>query len=875
MAGSSLQITSSDKGKGHASIPPPPPALRILNQIDDEIIDDPHIQSSDNRILIPFTIGTDTHCFLGPIESLEKMNRKSLSFPSAEGEDLLINQSFNISHFINQKTFRNNPKINPRGYDFTAWYRCLEPTKSASWGALGIHELLRLSHFSLTTHPWLIGAVTCFWNRTTNNFHLPCGMIGMSLLDVATITRLPINLPDYTSEISYSDFIAHNMGREGTRITDNEHVAFLFYWLNAILFCSRSVQMSKLYLSLAILLHEGCPLWLLQLWLNAIFENFITKPESGHTDKQYIEGFRLFAYKPNFPNAQSDEDRKKEKFKITLYAPHLSARKLGFSQAIPKPQPRNDDPFCHFLLTTQEDFDSCLAMNQQRRDHFNFMEYERSSYITKSCVEWWAAYYARYTRTLEEIQQTAIETAPVTESSPKRTQKRKAETARPPPPAKSRKTPTKTSRKLILLSSTESSEKIEPANKDTPTVSSPSEDIADSDSGPQLICRTKTSQPSHVTHSVTSAEELNPLILSQQHGPRVIPATFPLFSHTTQIVDPTANPLQHSPAETQRIESTSPDNQVILSEKNLIVPDSDSASKAANTTNSDSSKSKVSETPPELQPTPSDLAQLQTPPGLKPSTSIIPTTPSSATLVDLTSILNKIIQGTKVPIPVPVISSPVSTRLPIELDPDTREQLRSLIKLLDHPPATWVNDPILNKLLTSLLSSSFELPTNIPNFDLIRGFKQLIEESVAFHFQFQEIENQEATAVSRIENYQAIAQPIKAARDEFDLKIARAISVQGFHDQEEVRLETELALIQEQLTTLRQNRTTLARPLVAAQQEQHLLIQQFVLIDTERKKVEQQLEEIQTDKSKQTGMFTTLENKRTKLCSVLAKLLAP
>ncbi|RYQ85761.1 hypothetical protein Ahy_B10g105358 [Arachis hypogaea] len=618
------------------------------------------------------------------------------------------------------------------------------------------------------------------------------------------------------------------MGREGTRITDNEHVAFLFYWLNAILFCSRSVQISKLYLSLAILLHEGktfnlaklllghifeelgqfvCdlrdnkiisaggPLWLLQLWLNAIFENFMTKPESGHTDKQYIEGFRLFAYKPNFLNAQSDEDMfwaKKEKFKITLYAPHLSARQLGFSQAIPKPQPQNNDLFCHFLLTTQENFDSCLAMNQQRRDRFNFMEYERSSYITKSCIEWWAAYYARYTRTLEDIQQTAIQTAPVAESSPKRTQKRKVETARPPP-VKSRKTPTKTSQKLILLSSTESSEEIEPANKDTPVVSSPLEDIADSDSGPQLIRRTKTSQPSHVTHSVTSAEELNPLILPQQHGqeqstshdsiqfsgPRVIPATFPLSSYTTQIVDPTANPLQHSPAETQRIESTSPDNQVILSEKNLIVPDSDSASKAADTTNSDSSKSKE----------------------------------------------------TKVPIPVPVISSPVSTRPPIELDPDTREQLRSLIKLLDHPPATWVNDPILN----------LELPTNIPNFDLIRGFKQLIEESVAFHFQFQEIENREATAISRIENYQTTAQPIKTAHEEFDLKIARAISVQAFHDQEEARLEAELALIQEQLTTLHQNWTTLAKPLVAAKQEQHLLIQQLVSIDAEREKVEQQL----------------------------------
>ncbi|RYR00157.1 hypothetical protein Ahy_B07g088247 [Arachis hypogaea] len=199
MAGSSSQITPSDKGKGHASIPPPPPALRILNQINDEIIDDPHIQSSDNSILIPFTIRTDTHCFLGPIESLEKVNKKSLSFPSAEGEDLLINQSFNISHFINQKTFRNNPKISPRGYDFTAWYRRLEPTKSAS--------------------------------KTFN--------LGKLLLG----------------------HILEELGQFVTNQRENK------------------------------LINAGGPLWLLQLWLNAIFKNFMTKPESGQTDKQYIEWF--------------------------------------------------------------------------------------------------------------------------------------------------------------------------------------------------------------------------------------------------------------------------------------------------------------------------------------------------------------------------------------------------------------------------------------------------------------------------------------------------------------------------------------------------------------------------------------------------------
>ncbi|RYR46661.1 hypothetical protein Ahy_A07g032430 [Arachis hypogaea] len=179
-------------------------------------------------------------------------------------------------------------------------------------------------------------------------------MIRMSLLDVVAITGLPINFPYCTPDMQlkrhynvvltsfYSDFIAHNMGAESAKINDNEHVAFLFYWLNDVLLCSRSVQMSKFYLPLATLLHEekslnlaklllghifeelgqfvcdlrdnkiistGGPLWLIQLWLNAVFENFMTKSDSGNTDKQYIDGFRLSVFKPNFLDTELDDDK--------------------------------------------------------------------------------------------------------------------------------------------------------------------------------------------------------------------------------------------------------------------------------------------------------------------------------------------------------------------------------------------------------------------------------------------------------------------------------------------------------------------------------------------------------------------------------------
>ncbi|RYR07162.1 hypothetical protein Ahy_B05g074483 [Arachis hypogaea] len=210
MAGSSSRAVTQDKGKGHATAPPSPPALRILNKINDEIIDDSHLQVNDTRILIPFTIGVDTHCFLGPIETLERANKKLSFFSNAEGEDLLINQAFNISHFINQKPFRNNPKIKPRG---------------------ATHKFSRLYPDMQSQRQY----------------------------------NIIFNTP-------YSDFIAHNMGVDGTEITDNEHVAFLFYWLNAVLFCSRSVQMSKLFLPLAALLHEGKTLKLAKLLLGHIFE---------------------------------------------------------------------------------------------------------------------------------------------------------------------------------------------------------------------------------------------------------------------------------------------------------------------------------------------------------------------------------------------------------------------------------------------------------------------------------------------------------------------------------------------------------------------------------------------------------------------------
>ncbi|RYR46174.1 hypothetical protein Ahy_A07g031926 [Arachis hypogaea] len=647
----------------------------------------------------------------------------------------------------------------------------------------------------------------------------------------------------------------------------------------------------------------------------------MTKPIGGNTDKQHIEGFRLSNYKPNFLNTQSDEDRlwavfslfhsykdfendqlnftpflrrnrgpawldrllfpntnedselvnrswtnllavqaaftQKGKVQITLYAPHLTARQLGFSQAILTPQPRNNDPFCHIVLTTQEDFNTCLLKNQQLRDRFNFLIYERSSYITKSCFEWWAAYYSRYTRTLEEIQQTAIQTIPVAENLPKRTHKRKADTARPPP-HKSRRTPTRTSRKLVLLSSSESSYESEPTNKDTLAASSQSEDTADSDLGPQPIWQQRLIIPFTAAHSITSSVVPDQPILEQHHDQG--------HSSSHDSIQATGS--------TQPLDAVFPPSHATLSVVNQVALDSDSTSQNVETTNSYSSRSRVLETPPKL-PSPPRQVDFHTIPGPRPGTSNASTTPTSATLANLISVLNKVIQENAVPVPVPTLLKPATSRPSFELNTNTREQLRSLIKLLDHPPTTWVNDPILNQLLADLLNSSFELPANTPNSALIQEFKELLNERVASQFQLQETETEETKIKSNIESCFAAAQPIQASREEFDMRISHAISVQAFHDKEEEKPEAELGRINEKLAIVRQSRATIAKPLADAQQEQQHLFQKLISFDTKQEEYETQLEKVQFNKFKQIEALSILEKKRAKLHADLAKLVAP
>lgn len=186
---------------------------------------------------------------------------------------------------------------------------------------MGIYDLIMLSKLGLEYSPSMLVSSLYFWDNTHYTFHLPCGMTTPALLDLAAIIMLKPTGHTYdpdidsedtiafsTSRAAYSTHITHYHDKDTDTVFDMEHIAFLALWLSHSVFCSKSLQVAKKYLTLANQLHarhDAClgemilaslykspsdgvtqlknlgekgnlllfgPFWLLQLWLNATFE---------------------------------------------------------------------------------------------------------------------------------------------------------------------------------------------------------------------------------------------------------------------------------------------------------------------------------------------------------------------------------------------------------------------------------------------------------------------------------------------------------------------------------------------------------------------------------------------------------------------------
>jgi hypothetical protein len=175
-------------------------------------------------------------------------------------------------------------------------------------------------------------------------------MMTPTLFDVAAITGLSPLGETYDparastafefspKEKTFQKYILENHAVGEEEVSDVEHVAFLTLWLSHYIFCSKSLQVAKQFIPMAIQLHEGrqfglgrlilgClfasmqlasenlkktgdgstflaagPFWLLQLWLNATFEKelelYLPGDYEAEARKRQIEGTRLVRLVP-------------------------------------------------------------------------------------------------------------------------------------------------------------------------------------------------------------------------------------------------------------------------------------------------------------------------------------------------------------------------------------------------------------------------------------------------------------------------------------------------------------------------------------------------------------------------------------------------
>lgn len=125
----------------------------------------------------------------------------------------------------------------------------------------------------------------CFWDTSTNTFHLPCGMITLTLFEIVIIvvlrpTREAFEPPTKTrknhgftfTRTTYSSFIKDHQASTD-RVDAYEHIDFLTYWLSMYFLCARSAQMAKKYVPLATQLHEGRKVCLNRLILCGMYES--------------------------------------------------------------------------------------------------------------------------------------------------------------------------------------------------------------------------------------------------------------------------------------------------------------------------------------------------------------------------------------------------------------------------------------------------------------------------------------------------------------------------------------------------------------------------------------------------------------------------
>ncbi|XP_045809919.1 uncharacterized protein LOC123904282 [Trifolium pratense] len=340
-----------------------------------------HREIWESQVMIPFAIDNNVYAFGGPIPDDMNLTREvDEIFPCLETCEPRIFDSkpYNFEYMLtNYKPFRSHPYYGNSLY--LTWLDRMEQSFGKFWKDYGIFELIQFSRIGPKYQPEMLIAAMHFFEKSTNTFHFKSGMMTPTLFDVSAITGLrptgktysPDDVSDNITlnykENAFSAFILKHSGPENEEVSDEEHVAFLTLWLSHYVFCSRSLQIARKFIPMAVQIHEGChfalgrlllatlyesigevcdnlkglvpakskskkaapdgcfqaagPMWLLQLWLNATFEKelglFIPTEHHASIAKRKIEGTRLIRLQPN-PLEQNSQQLFMKYMKIFL-----------------------------------------------------------------------------------------------------------------------------------------------------------------------------------------------------------------------------------------------------------------------------------------------------------------------------------------------------------------------------------------------------------------------------------------------------------------------------------------------------------------------------------------------------------------------------
>ncbi|KHN35887.1 uncharacterized protein LOC114367667 [Glycine soja] len=297
-----------------------------------------------SQVLLPYTANNHSYAFLGPFLPYLKLEQLDQFLPRLDEEWPLVHLPIIRTDFTNKdhaRIFRATPPVDRN--NFFKWMDRVENVYGNHWKKLGIYEFMQLCRLDLTSLDIpLLMASFIVWNRSTHAFDLPCGPASPTLLDIAAITGLrpigeryamglikdEINVETVGVNFRYSTYrryIKEHQGEAGTYVTEKEHISFLLYWLSSHVLCTPALKVTKNVFNLAQALHLGkdiClskfllaslykamdeavdifkapyllrnfsgPLWLMQLWLNAIFEKKLNL--KGEATMQKVEGARL------------------------------------------------------------------------------------------------------------------------------------------------------------------------------------------------------------------------------------------------------------------------------------------------------------------------------------------------------------------------------------------------------------------------------------------------------------------------------------------------------------------------------------------------------------------------------------------------------